>query len=156
VFKPSTDGIVPQLGRFLSASAGLVEKSLIEQLLAGIDELLRLRSEVLVLANVVSAKASGVMYLCERIGRLPSLGVVENFQALDALLDLHLSIIRVREDAARRARPTSVKIAPATMSVVQLAAWIHRDTSRATELLALNAFADPLQVPRGAAIRHYV
>jgi hypothetical protein len=156
VFKPSTDGLVPQLGRFLNASAGLVEQSLIDQLLAGIDELLRLRTEVVVLANVLGAKASGVMYLCERIGRLPSLGIVDNFQALDALLDLHLSIIRIREDATRRARPTSVKVSPATMSIVQLAAWIHRDTARAGELLGLNAFSDPLQIPRGSLVRHYV
>lgn len=156
LFRPSTDGLEPLLGLFLARANGLVDPSLLDQLIGAIDALLRLRSLGEVIASVVSSKISGALYTLERLGLVSALGLPGNFLALDALLDLHLAVIGLKDDVQRRSRATNVKVTPARMSLVQLAVWVHGDASKAQELLMLNGFADPFNIPRGVAVRHYV
>lgn len=155
LFRPSTDGLAPLLTRFLALAQGLVEPSLLDQLTAAIDALIRLRSLGEVIANVVSAKIAGAIYTLERLGVVNQLGLPGNYPALDALLDLHGAVLGIRDDVQRRSRATNVKVTPARMSLVQLAVWVHGDASRANELLMINGFADPFNIPRGTAVKYY-
>ena len=154
---PSVDGIPPVLRSFLRRAPAAVPLSTLDKLTAAVNDLVTLRDQGELAARIVSAKASGVIAQCEAIYRLPRFGEAVNFSAVDALLDIQFAAVTIREDAARRARSTYLSDpTPSRMSITQLSAWLYGDTSHASELLVLNAFTDPLSVPRYTQVRRYV
>lgn len=157
VFRPSVSTLPAQLRRVVSAPPPAVPPSLLDRLLAAVNKALGYAARGDVMARQWLTEVGHVIAVCETIYRLPALALPANVAFLDALLELQLSTVKLRADAARRSRTvrTWPAATPARMSVVQLAAWIYGDTSRSGELLTLNDF-DPFNVPRGSVVRYYV
>lgn len=155
--QPSVESLPEQNAAVVELAAGAgVEVGVLAALSLAVDELVALRSTVDVYANVVQAKAQGVVYRCEQLRRHPAMGLAKNFKALLALVQLHYAVVLILKDAARRARPVARITTPdKTMSVVQISAWRYGTTARANEILLINAFPDPLAVPGGTEILYY-
>lgn len=156
VFTPSVNTLPTTVRAVVRAAPTAVPASLLDRLLAAINDVMALAALGETYARQWTAKITAVVNLCETIYRLPVMALPSSVACLDLLLELHFAAVRMREDAQRRSRPVLTWPArtSARMAAGQIAAWIYGDTGRVGELLALNDW-DPLNVPSGSLVRYY-
>lgn len=156
VFTPSVATLPQQVRAVVRAAPPAVPKSLLDRLLAAVDSVMALAAQGDTFARMWTAKITSVINLCDVLYHQPSLALPSSVAAVGVLLDLHLTAIRMREEAQHRSRPVLTWPArtSARMSAGQIAAWIYGDTGRVMELLALNDW-DPLNVPAGSTVRYF-
>lgn len=156
VFTPSVATLPQQVRAVVRAAPPAVPKSLLDRLLAAVDSVMALAAQGDTFARQWTAKITSVINLCDALYHQPSLALPSSVAAVGVLLDLHLTAIRMREEAQHRSRPVLTWPARTAtrMSAGQIAAWIYGDTGRVTELLALNDW-DPLNVPAGSIVRYF-
>jgi hypothetical protein len=78
-----------------------------------------------------------------------------NHQVFAALKTVWLAATEWMDDLNSRASPIHVWTTQKKMSVNQISIAIYQDATHIEELLDLNAFADPLEVPAGTPVRFY-
>ena len=156
VFTPSVATLPQQVRAVVRAAPPAVPKSLLDRLLAAVDSVMALAAQGDTFARQWTAKITSVINLCDVLYHQPSLALPSSVAAVGLLLDLHLTAIRMREEAQHRSRPVLTWPARTAtrMSAGQIAAWIYGDTGRVMELLALNDW-DPLNVPAGSTVRYF-
>lgn len=156
VFTPSVATLPQQVRAVVRAAPPAVPKSLLDRLLAAVDSVMALAAQGDTFARQWTAKITSVINLCDVLYHQPSLALPSSVAAVGVLLDLHLTAIRMREEAQHRSRPVLTWPARTAtrMSAGQIAAWIYGDTGRVMELLALNDW-DPLNVPAGSTVRYF-
>ena len=156
VFTPSVATLPQQVRAVVRAAPPAVPKSLLDRLLAAVDSVMALAAQGDTFARQWTAKITSVINLCDVLYHQPSLALPSSVAAVGVLLDLHLTAIRMREEAQHRSRPVLTWPARTAtrMSAGQIAAWIYGDTGRVGDLLALNDW-DPLNVPAGSTVRYF-
>ncbi len=158
VFTPTVNALPTQLRSTVRACQAVgAPQSLLDRLISAVGDALALAARGDTFAQQWTAKITTVVNLCEAIRNTPALALPASFQALDTLLELHFTAVTLREDGQRRGRTVSTwpAVTPSRMAVGQIAAWIYGSTFRASELLILNDWEDPLAVPRGSVVRFY-
>lgn len=158
IFKPTAATLPVQLRAAVTYTQPVgVPQSMLDKLITAVDQAMTYAAAGDVAARKWTAKINSVISQCDAIGRMPVLLLPQNFQALDVLLELHATAIQLRADALQRGRTVNTwpTPTPSRMTSAQVAIWIHGDTSRAGELLSLNDWPDPLNVPRGSRVRFY-
>jgi len=93
-------------------------------------------------------QAQALAALCGHVdATVPELQLPQHWDVLYALAEVHASAIRLFRDAEQTSTPTMSWQTPALMSVIDVARVLYGDTSRAMEVMQMNALDDPMAIP---------
>jgi prophage DNA circulation protein len=133
------------------------EEAQFDGLFALIDDLTAIASGDDLYTATIAQKAENAAERCRSISATArTLNEWPSSPLLDALADTWASMRTLAADVAKRDRPTDIFVTQARGTVAEVAAAIYGDSSRAMELLKMNAFEDALNVPQGTVVVYYV
>lgn len=146
-----------RLGFIAAVQEAQIENSLLDQLAAFVTDLERMKGRAEQEALMISTKAESVVALCDRVAALPEFDLPANHAALDALRDLHFSVLKLQQDAGRGQQPLTTYTVPRPfpMPVSQVSKRLYGDSSRGLEIMRLNVIPDPLAIMPGTVLRVY-
>jgi hypothetical protein len=94
--------------------------------------------------------------ICGDLDVQPDMQVPVIWPVIDALHDLWLSLIKLSQQRTQNGAKLQQKINPITQSIGQVSAFIYQgDSSRSSDLLALNNIPDPMAVKAGLSINYF-
>ena len=135
----------------------LAEEAMFDGLFALVDDLTAVASGDDLYTATVAQKAENAAERCREISESArTLNAWPSHGVLEALNATWASMRTLAADVAKRDRPTDVYVTRARGTVAEVAAAVYGDSSRAMELLKLNAFDDALDIPAGTVVVYYV
>ena len=154
--KISANSLETATGVLLGLEPDFPGLSFFDAISALVNSILAISDQVQLFSNQIEAKASGLASLCSQLdSSLKILNEPVNHQLLDALHDVWASAIQLNKDALKSAKQKIVYTVPAHMPISQVAMALYGDSSRAMELLQMNAVNDAFSIPKGTQLRAY-
>lgn len=133
-----------------------IEESLLDQIIAAVTELERMKGRAEQEAYLISAKAASVVALCDRAASLPVFDIAPNYVVLDALREVQSATFALMRDAGQGKPLVEYTVpGPLPMPIGLVSMKLYGDTSHSLELMRLNAIPDPLAVLPGTTLRAY-
>lgn len=138
----------------LLSEAGL-SISLFDAITGAVTSVLAIRDQVELYDNLLAARIEALIGLCQQCERLAALQDVRSYRVLDALQELWLTALELRQDLLRKRAPIQMYAVPRLMAIGQVSIAIYGVASRAVEILQLNPIDDALAIPTGTQVRYY-
>lgn len=150
----------------MSASRGQVQKtlaaipgkknSLWDTLMQTIDSLLAIRDQFELYSSLIESKLLSILSIIQQLDDAATeLSNPENWPLVEALQSVWTQARIYYEDKKQLGFTTKYYTTRKVMSSMQLAIILYDDTSKASELLQLNGFADPMEIPAGTKVKYY-
>lgn len=78
-----------------------------------------------------------------------------NWKMVQALNSITVAADQLARDSLRKVAPLTTYVTPKRMSVVEVSIAFYGDTSRAMEIMQMNAFVNPFAIPEGTRVKVY-
>jgi hypothetical protein len=104
---------------------------------------------------VVSKIDSAVAIIREADQQVKELNNPDFWPLLDSLQELWFSTVQLQQDILENDIVLRTFTVPIRMSVAQASAAIFGDSSKAVDIMTLNALDDPLSIPAGIQLKYY-
>ncbi len=127
--------------------------SLFDSLRAAVNAVSALGNTVTLYSQLYLAKIQETVSLCQQIDDAFMSRGPEVCEIIDALHDLQYQAQQLSSQAFQLR--VSQKTLPSTMSITDVAQWLYKDTSRASDLLSLNVILDPTAIPAATVIKYF-
>lgn len=105
--------------------------------------------------SLASSKLEGIAASCAALDASFDFGLAKNWSMTNALHDVWNSAIVTRQDLLKRSVPIIDYSTPTLMSVTDVAKALYGDSSRASEVMQLNALDDPFRIVANTNLRVY-
>lgn len=134
-----------------------IPKSLTDQLLGAVNVVLAVADQAELFGLEVAAKIDLVAQICREFDqRIEQFAHPENWAALDAMKDLWAATQELAGNVDGNAVVFAFFEVKKQSTIAEIATAIYGDSSRAVELLQLNAIEDAFAVPVGTQVRYQV
>lgn len=143
------------LGAFVSA---MPKKStnLWDLVMKAIDSVLAYRDQYELYASLIEAKLLAILSMLDTIDNIADeLKDPSSWALLEALHQVWQQARAFYQDQKQMGLVTKWYTTKVLMSSMQLAIVLFGDTTKSSELLALNGFVDPFAIPAGTRVRYY-
>lgn len=108
-------------------------------------------------ASGLDAKIQSVLDAVDRLDRrVTALQTPGNWPLMDTLHEIGGTAVGLKNDLLGQSVPIDTFTTPVTMSVSQISQRIYGVTSRASQIMKLNSFNNPLAVKANTQVRHYI
>lgn len=119
-------------------------------------QVLSVKDQIELFDALVAAKVEGLVSLIQEAhSSVTELNDPDNWSVLSALNDMMAATVDLAKDIAQKGEELRIYTVQTTMTVTQVSIAIFGDASHAVEIMQLNAFDDPLAIPRGTRVVYY-
>jgi hypothetical protein len=119
------------------------------------NDLLAVQDQQELATTIVDIKLGRLLSLCQQLDRRRSIGDPANAPLRDAFAAVWSSADERRRDLAQKRASLFLYTTPLEMSVNSVSTAIYGDSSRAMEVLQLNAIRNAFAIPKGTALLAY-
>lgn len=151
-------GLKPAVDVYKTAIAGIPKKStnLWDLVARALDQVLAYRDQYELYASLLEAKLLAILSMIAEIDNAADeLKNPANWALLEALMRVWAQTRAFYNDQKQLGLVTHWYTTKRVMSSMQLAVILFDDASKSTELLQMNGFADPFEIPAGTKIKYY-
>jgi prophage DNA circulation protein len=122
-----------------------------------IDSVLAYKSQIQLYSSLVESKLLSAISMFNALSdQVSELSDPRNAFALEALTELWAQTMAYYKDQKETGLIVKYKKTPRDMDIGQVAVWLYGDSEKSSDLLSLNAFADPYAIPLGTNVRYYL
>jgi prophage DNA circulation protein len=140
----------------LSAAAGL-DVGIFDKVKNAINGVTAILDTGELYASGLEAKIAGVLDAVTGLDRsLSALQQPANWPLANLLHEIGGTAIKLQEDIGGASVPVDVFVVPFVMSIGQVSQRLYGNTSRGGELLRMNDFDNPMALPGGTRVNHYI
>lgn len=129
-----------------------VDPSLLDKVLAGVNDVLAIRDQADLTAAIASAKIESLVTALDNLDTAITTPV--GYDVLESLRRVWGATNDFATNVANNATPLSTYLVPMQMSIMDISRNIFGDTSRATDILSWNVIDDAFAVPAGQQLRY--
>jgi prophage DNA circulation protein len=130
--------------------------SLWDQAAGAIDSVLSYKGQIQLYSSLIESKLqSAISMFAELSDQVSELSDPRNSSGLQALTELWSQTMAFYKDQRETGMVFKFKRTNRDMDIGQVAVWLYGDSEKASDLLSLNAFADPYAIPSGTNVRYY-
>ena len=141
------------------ASASTKFTNLFTALNSAVTSFLALKDTVGLYDQAVNAAAATIVNKCQQLDSIIGSQAGPADQLASVMEQLHIvwaAAQQYQQDQLSQGVVLETWTVPATMDIATLAASIYKgDTTRASDLLSLNPFPDPMQIKAGTSVQYY-
>lgn len=122
-----------------------------------LNEVIGIKDQAKLYANLYSDKLQGVLNLCAQIDSRIDLQDQRAWPTIDALRSLQSSTVDALNNVQQQTQTILTYTVPSTQPLAQVAVTLFGDAGETDGLLSLNGarIVDPMRVPAATAIRYY-
>jgi hypothetical protein len=138
--------------------AGLPKRptSLWDAIMNAIDDVLSWRDQFEMYSNLIESKLLSILSIMRRIDEISDeLKDPSQWPLLEAFHRVWAEVRAFYQDQKQLGMVTKFYTTRVLMSCTQLSTVIFGDASRSSELLQMNGFADPFEIPSGTRVKYY-
>jgi prophage DNA circulation protein len=128
---------------------------LFTSLTATVNKILAFRDQSILYSQAALSSVDALITTCQKLDESPSLQSAQAAHIMSALHDLWRAAVDVSHDIQSKGAQLQVWVVPTSMSVASVAGAIFGDSARASDLLSLNPFPDPMSIPAGYKVNYY-
>ena len=122
-----------------------------------IDSVLAFKGQIELYSSLVESKLQSAISMFNAMSdQVNELSNPRNAFALEALTELWAQTTAFYKDQKETGLVLKYKRTTRDMDIGQVAVWLYGDSEKSSDLLSLNAFADPYAIPIGTNVRYYL
>jgi len=122
-----------------------------------IDSVLAFKGQIELYSALVESKLQSAVSMFNAMSdQVNELSDPRNAFALEALTELWAQTTAFYKDQKETGLILKYKRTTRDMDIGQVAVWLYGDSEKSSDLLSLNAFADPYAIPLGTNVRYYL
>jgi hypothetical protein len=151
-------GLRPKLKKFETEGLKLNPKpSLWDVAAQAIDSVLSYKGQIELYSSLVESKLQSALSMFNTMtDQANALSDPRNALGLVALQELWQETLKFYKDQKQAGAEFHWKRTTRDMDIGQVSVWLYGDSTHSSDLLSINAFADPYAIPSGTNIRYYV
>jgi len=153
----SSKGLAPALESFKVAGQSLNPKpSYWDMASEAVASVLAYKDQIDLYSNLVESKLQSALSMFNSLSdQVSELSNPRNAFALEALTELWAQTAAFHKDQKQTGMRFKHRKTTRLMDIGQVAVWLYGDSEKASDILSLNAFADPYAIPMGTDVRYY-